>query len=303
MTEPMYLALLLTAAVGLTFYAFIVPRTESYFAIQGIGENENKSRWLRVLGVASSEILATLPAGIADKVKDKPTSDVELLFQQSGNPWNLRSQEFFMVKIITGIIGFIGGLGFGWVVANFTPIALPLIAWAALWAFFGFRYPNMIYSSAAKDRDIDFKRQLPDALDLMIISLSSGSTFPTALRDALPNMEPSVLKDEFTVVSQQLDSGKTLHDSLSEFIKRAPSESVTAFVRAVQEATALNVPVVEVLQSRAEASRQEYFSLLQQKIASLETRMMAIITPTLIPALMITATAPALSSVIEMMGS
>ena len=103
-------------------------------------------------------------------------------------------------------------------------------------------------------------------------------------------------------MSRRLDSGQTLQEALSEFAKKSPSESITSFVRAVQEATELNVSLIEVLESRADASRQEYFALLQQKTASLESRMMAVLTPTLVPALLITVMAPAISQLMATMG-
>jgi len=169
----------------------------------------------------------------------------------------------------------------------------------ALCAYVGFIYPKSVYNTAAAKRDLDFKRQLPEALDLLIISLSSGVPFGAALKSALPQMKPGVLKDEFKDISRSLESGKTLSDSLGDFSRKAPSESIKTFVRAVQEATELNVPIIDVLESRADASRKEFFALLQEKTASLESRMMAVLIPTIMPALLIVLIAPSAFSIMD----
>lgn len=301
--SPTVIAFLLTLVVGLVFYALLVPRSQSGFQITGT-DPENQGTLMKILGVTSSEIIQTLPAGLAAKLEQRPKTALESLIQRSGNPWKLRPNEFFAAQITIGIVFLVLGAGLGWLMGNFGPgiLAFPIWVYMALLALFGYSIPKLSYKDAAKRRDLDFKRQLPDALDLLIISLSSGATFPAALRESLPNMRVGVLRDELREVSRRLDSGQTLQESLSEFAKRSPSESITSFVRAVQEATELNVPLIEVLESRAEASRQEYFALLQQKTASLESKMMGVLTPTLVPALLISVIAPSISALMGSMG-
>ena len=301
MDSPIVIALVLSLVVGLIIYAFFVPRPDNSYQITG-AEDATPSRWIRVLGVASSEIYSTLPVPLANRLQAPPSSDIELLIQRSGNPWNLKANEFGITKIVTCLMGLLAGLIVGLLFKFVGFLDFPLFIWMGAFGLFGYFVPKLKYRSAANERNTDFKRQLPDALDLLIISLSSGTTFQNALRESLPNMRVGVLRDELKAVSRSLDSGKTLQDSLDDFGKKSPSESITAFVRAVQEATELNVPLIEVLESRADASRQEYFALLQQKTASLESRMMAVLTPTLVPALLITVMAPALSQLLETMG-
>lgn len=57
-----------------------------------------------------------------------------------------------------------------------------------------------------------------------------------------------------------------------------------------------------MLQSRAETSRREFFALVQQKTATLEDKIMGVLTPTLIPALLIIVVAPAGASLMTMLG-
>ena len=57
-----------------------------------------------------------------------------------------------------------------------------------------------------------------------------------------------------------------------------------------------------MLTARSEASRQDFFALIQTKTAILPTKMMVALVPTLIPALLILVLAPSLSSLVNSMG-
>ena len=89
---------------------------------------------------------------------------------------------------------------------------------------------------------------------------------------------------------------------MQHFANRAPNESIKTFVTAVRQANELNVPLADVLTARSEASRQDFFALIQTKTAILPTKMMVALVPTLIPALLILVLAPSLSSLVNSMG-
>lgn len=293
------IASLLALSVGVTLYIFLIPRSPSKYTMGVPGETLTGG--MRAMAFFSTELHAALPASVADKLVGRPTTELENLIRRSGNPWKIKPQDFRILQITGGIIGIILGMVAAYVVTNYGPMGIPLWAGAAAGAFLGFVYPKSTYNSATAQRDIDFKRQLPEALDLLIIALSAGTTFGQALKSALPQMKSGILKDELQDISRNLETGKTLHESLGNFAERAPTESIKTFVRAVQEATELNVPIIEVLESRADASRKEFFALLQEKTASLEGRMMMVLIPTVMPALIIVLIAPSIMSIVENM--
>jgi len=292
-------AIFIGILVFLILYALFIPRASREVQVSD-AETENK--FTKFLNVSGTEIYSVLPSELAGKLETSKTRDTQLLLQKAGNPWNLKASQFLLVQIIFGVIGLTVGCIIGYLMDKFGPIHIPFFGWGVAFGLLGFVYPKTKHREIAKKRDIDFRRQLPDALDLIIISLSTGATFSTALREALPNMREGVLKEEFTEINKRIDSGKTLNSALEDFIKKSPSESVSTFVRALQQATEMNTPMIEVLEARADASRQEYFSLLQQRTAMLESKMMMVLTPTLVPAILIVSIAPAIESLMGTMG-
>lgn len=299
MDNPIVISALLALAVGLLAYALLIPRNADTFSPDNEEETEDNFI-LRITTKISSELYATLPANSTNSIDRKANPRIEALIVKSGNPWGLKAEEFIFFQYTAAFIGF----ALGWVL--WIPLdAILGLHWAIVVGFttiLGFFMPRLKYSDVAKKRDLEFKRHLPEALDLLIISLSAGNTFNQGIRDALPNMQDGVLKEEFREVSKAIDTGKTTTEALSGFAKRAPNESIATFVRSVQEANELNVPLIETLESRAQASRQEFFALIHDRTASLSTKMMGVITPTLIPALLIILLAPAAISLVESLG-
>jgi len=297
MDNPILIALLFTVAVALFLYVLLVPRVGKQYTQGDYSESSNGL--LKGVSVVGNEVYSMLPAGLVKPKIRTGSTRVEKLIQMSANPWGLKAADFMFFQIIFAVLFAIGGTGAGLLLKYGADFPLPFWVLTIGGAFLGWIYPSNTYKSVAAKRDLEFKRQLPEALDLMIISLSGGSTFTTAMRESIPNMQPGVLLDEFRKIVKSIDAGATLNQALQNFADRAPNDSITTFIKAVQEATELNVPLIDTLQSRAEASRREFFTLIQQKTATLESKMMAILAPTLVPALLICVLAPAAFSLME----
>lgn len=295
MLDNVYVIATLSAIiVGLFLYSVLVPRSVETFN-PNIKDGEN-TKMIKLMSKLGTELYATLPAGKREK---KPNARVESLIARAGDPWGLKPDEFVFFQFITAIFGILIGLVF-YFLTSFV-LDIPFYFFLIGFGLLGFIYPRSFYRETAKRRDLDFKRQLPEALDLIIVSLSGGTTFVNATRESMPQMQEGVLKEEFKSILNSVDTGRTLNDSLQSFQDRAPNESIRTFVSAVREANELNVPMVEVLQSRSDASRQEFFSLLHNKTAQLPSKMMMALVPTLVPALMIILLVPSIALMMSML--
>lgn len=296
MDNVIIIALLLAIAIGLLLYLFLVPRNVNSFS----PEIDKKDKKMRMLAALSDEFNNSLPLGVGPMQNKKEYPKIESLIRRAGNPWNLTAQEFVFTQWTFALIGFVLGWVAWGVIQNF--VAVPWFIVVAALTVLMFFYPKSKYSEQAKKRDLEFKRQLPEALDLMIISLSAGTTFSQALRDSIPNMPDGILKDEFLQIEKNLRAGKSLDEALTAFGERAPNESINSFIKAVKEATKLDVPVIEILEARSAASRQDFFSLIYEKTAKLESKMMMVLTPTLIGAVLIIAILPSIISLVDQLG-
>jgi tight adherence protein C len=293
------IAALLAIVVGLFIYALFMPRNMDSFR-PALGDAAKDNPALRLAAMLGTELYSTLPSGLIRKDARKQYPRIQSLIRRSGNPWNIRAEEFVFFQYVMAFMGFVVGWPV-WLLLS-TVIQLPWFVVVVGATVLGFFIPTLKYADQAKRRDLEFKRQLPEALDLLSISVASGASLQNAMRESIPNMQDGVLKEEFRDVLKALDLGKTQHEALDVLADRAPNESIATFVRSVQEATALNVPLIEILESRSDASRQEFYALIQKKTATLESKMMAALAPTLMPALLIILLTPSMFSLISSLG-
>jgi len=119
--------------------------------------------------------------------------------------------------------------------------------------------PQMQVSGAAADRMKNVNRRLPYAIDLLALAMGAGLDFPGAVRQVVEKSgapeEPVV--EEFTLLLQSLQLGRTRRQALEEFAARVPINSVVEFVGSLVQAEMRGNPVVEVLRIQAEVSRRQ----------------------------------------------
>jgi tight adherence protein C len=115
----------------------------------------------------------------------------------------------------------------------------------------------MILSGEAQERIKNISRGLPYVIDLMALAMGAGLDFPGAVRqvvDKSSNPRDPIV-EEFTLILQTLNLGRTRKDTLLEFVKRAPAATVAEFVNALVQAEERGNPVAEVLSIQATSSR------------------------------------------------
>jgi tight adherence protein C len=195
-------------------------------------------RWLgaRVSGLVSKEARAKLNHKIA----------------LAGDFLGLLPEEVVGLSILTGLSGFVFGYVLGWLSGMGD-----LVVTAGL--FGGAALPYMRLSSTASDRLKEVNRRLPYAIDLLALAMGAGLDFPGSVRQVVeksgsPN-DPVV--EEFTLILQALQLGRTRRMALEAFAERCPADSVVEFVGALIQADLRGNPVAEALRIQAEVARRK----------------------------------------------
>jgi tight adherence protein C len=168
----------------------------------------------------------------------------------AGDFLGLLPEELVGLSIITGVTG----LAAGWVLGALSGMGgLLVIACGG----FGAVAPSMTLSSTAADRFKDVNRRLPYAIDLLALAMGAGLDFPGAVRQVVEKSgaPDDALVEEFTLMLQGLQVGRTRKQALEDFADRVPSDPVKEFVGAVVQAELRGNPVANVLRIQAEVSR------------------------------------------------
>jgi tight adherence protein C len=168
----------------------------------------------------------------------------------AGDFLGLLPEELIGLCIVTSVTG----LAAGYVLGALSGMGgLLVVACGA----FGAVAPFMTLSSTAADRFKDVNRRLPYAIDLLALAMGAGLDFPGAVRQVVEKSgaPDDALVEEFTLILQGLQLGRTRRQALEDFADRVPSDPVREFVGAVVQAELRGNPVANVLRIQAEVSR------------------------------------------------
>jgi tight adherence protein B len=147
---------------------------------------------------------------------------------------------------------------------------------------------------AATRRLRTFEEQLPQAVDMIAVSLRAGHAFPTGLLMAAEEV-PEPLGGEFRLLYDQQKFGKSMPDVLREFAERVPLLDARIFVTAVLTQRETGGNLAEMLDKLAAVIRERFRIRRQVRALSAHGRFtgwtLALLPPTL--ALILFMIAPA----------
>ncbi len=169
----------------------------------------------------------------------------------AGDYMGLLPEEFVGLSVLTAGVG----LPVGWAIGAYT--GMGSLMTVACFVFGGVA-PSLNLSSAAADRFKEVNRRLPYAIDLLALAMGAGLDFPAAVRQVVEKSgaPDDPLVEEFSLIMQGLQIGRTRRQALEEFAVRVPSDAVKEFVGAIVQAELRGNPVANVLRIQAEVSRQ-----------------------------------------------
>ena len=97
---------------------------------------------------------------------------------------------------------------------------------------------------------------IPDALDLLTISVRAGLGFDAALGKVVEKLK-GPLSDEFRRALAEVRVGKARRDALRDIVPRTEVAPLTNFIGAIIQAEQLGVSISKVLQVQSEQLRIE----------------------------------------------
>ncbi len=169
----------------------------------------------------------------------------------AGNPNNLTVADFMGIKglvaaLLAGlalVIGFLGG-------ANFLFIILFIMALGTL----GFLLPDAWLGSRVRQRRRHLLAALPDAIDLLSISVEAGLGFDAAL-NRLVEKTRNELAYEFGRVIAEMRIGVPRREALRALAERTGIQELGTFVTAIIQAEQLGASISNVLHVQSNEMR------------------------------------------------
>lgn len=210
------------------------------------------------------------------------------------------SVEFFLgVKAFAALVGGIGGSALVNAITNDgtqTLIAIPI------GLFLGFKAPDFYLSNKAGSRANEVLDALPDALDLLTISVEAGLGFDAAIVKMSEKMKGS-LSDEFKRAASEQRVGKSRQEALRGITERVEQKELQNFISAIIQADQLGVSMSKVLRIQSEQMRMERRQRAEERAARAPIFIMLPTIGCIFPALFVIILGPAVLSAMSSCGS
>jgi len=205
----------------------------------------------------------------------------------AGNPYHWTPADYLGTKAFAGLV--LGGtLFFLLSIGGQAGYAIPFGAFGALFGWFA---PDLLLRSKTRTRQQQIQRSLPDALDLLVISVEAGLGFDTAIQ-RLVDKRSDALALEFARVLAEMRVGRSRRDALKDMSLRTRVPDLNNFVGAIMQADQLGVSVTKVLGLQAEQMRVLRRQRAEEKAAQLQLKMIFPLAIFIFPALCVVIMGP-----------
>jgi tight adherence protein C len=183
-----------------------------------------------------------------------PRSNVEKLRQnliEAGSPPKLGISEFLGLRIV--LAGVCGGMIF-FLFAISGSSLMRLLLFPIIVAGVGYMIPGIWLSRKIKDRKKIIQLALPDAIDLLTISVEAGLGFDPALHRVADKWD-NELTFEFRRMLHEMRIGKSRRESMRELANRCNVDDLNVFVSSIIQADQLGVSITQVLRTQSRQLR------------------------------------------------
>lgn len=173
-----------------------------------------------------------------------------------GNPLGLTVPEFFAITqfCMLGMGLICGLLGLGLFKLAGASLAIPA-ALGIIGALVGLILPYYYLSNDAATRTRAINKDLPYALDLILLIIEGGSNIQEAF--AMVSLEGSYgpLAEELRLINSEVAHGETLSQALNAMGERIPSDDLKIIIQAITQGIRLGTPIAQILRDQSDLLR------------------------------------------------
>ncbi|MGI2032929.1 type II secretion system F family protein [Rhizobium panacihumi] len=316
LTDPtMIIAVLVAVAVFATFYSLAAPYLE--------GDNLNK----RMKAVSTerelirarerSRMNAEQSRGSLRAQNNQPVRQIVERFNLrkalvDDNTVNrlraagLRSQNalnmFLVARFLLPFLFLTLAVLYIFVLGNMADYSFPIRMLAAIVVgYIGFYAPNIYVSNKIGKRQASIKRAWPDALDLMLICVESGTSIEAAMRRVSEEMasQSPELAEEMVLTTAELSFLPDRRVALENLGIRTQLDIVKAVTTALIQAERYGTPLSQALRVLAQEGRDERMNAAEKKAAALPPKLTVPMILFFLPVLIAVILGPAMMQVAD----
>ena len=222
-------------------------------------------------------------------VRADTAAKIQYRLNIAGNPPAWDVNRILGLKVLG--LAAAGGMGFLVLLGQSWPLYRLVVA-TALCAAFGYVLPNILLYNAGQKRATLMRNALPDAMDLLTISVEAGLGFDAAVSRVAKNGD-GPLNQEFARLLQEMQLGRGRVDAMRAMADRTSLPDLKSFCSAMVQADSLGIPIARVLRIQSQEMRTKRRQRAEEKAQQVPVRIMIPLVLFILPCLFIVILGPA----------
>jgi len=216
---------------------------------------------------------------------------------RAGQPAGIGVGEFHGLRVLSVLLC----LGVALPICGFFALLgarLILLCLPALSLVIGLALPDALLEQKIRERQARIRRALPDAIDLLVVSVEAGLGLDGALAKVTKKMR-GPLSEELARAMNEMRLGKTRGQALRDMAGRLEISEVKTFVAAVTQADQLGTSIAGVLRAQSGMARQGRMQRVREQAARLPVTLLFPLVVFIFPAVFVVLLGPSLLRLYE----
>jgi tight adherence protein C len=291
------LSALAVTSIVVAAYAYVADLRRRTLLERALASGDFTGGGRSVLLAPTERAPSSVRAQLARVVPSSWVGDLKAQDQlvQAGFDTPTATTTFALVRLAALIIvpTFSVAIGFG--DGLISTVGALLIGLAIAWVV-----PAGLLARLIRQRQDRIRKGIPDALDLMLVSVEAGISFDAAiLRVAreMQSLHPDLANELLTVI-RKTNAGASREEALRGLYKRTGVEEIRALVANIVQSERWGTSVGKVLRTTAATLRRKRRQSAEKRAATASLKMTIPLVILILPALFVTILGPAVLSVI-----
>ncbi|NUT37957.1 MAG: type II secretion system F family protein [Hamadaea sp.] len=185
-----------------------------------------------------------------------------------------------LFAVVTFLLTLAGGLSI-----------VAIVVWTLVFAAVGFWLPFILLYNTALKRQDEIRRQLPDAMDLLTLSVEAGLGFEAAVAQVATTM-PGAVSREFARMLHEMQMGQRRAEALRALGSRTTVIELRTIATSLLQATELGIPIADVLREQSREMRVKRRQNAEAAAAKVPVKVIFPLVLCLLPALFVVVIGP-----------
>jgi tight adherence protein C len=179
------------------------------------------------------------------------------------------------------------------------------IIFAILGAIVGYLLPGLVVEYYTKQRQKEIRNGLPDALDLLIVSIEAGMAIDQAIVKSAEELRiayPS-LAEELHMITVECRAGKPRIEAFKNFAGRTKVDDVRALVAMLVQTDRFGTSIADALRTYADVSRTKRRQRAEERAAKIGVKLVFPLVFCLFPAFFVVVLGPGIIKLVNAFSS